>query len=192
VNALLLTGAPGVGKTTVLRKVVANLPPTTLRGFLTDEIREDNERVGFRLAPFEGDAALLAHVEACLASKTCRATSQGRQAPVDSSSPHRVGRYRVEVAALERIVESALIPADSRTLFIVDEIGKMECFSQRFVEAVTGLLDSRQLMVATVARKGSGFIEEVKGRSDVELWEVTRKNRDRMASDVLSWLEARL
>ncbi len=68
----------------------------------------------------------------------------------------------------------------------------MECFSQRFVEAVTGLLDSRQLMVATVARKGSGFIEEVKGRSDVELWEVTRKNRDRMASDVLSWLEARV
>ncbi len=46
-NALLLTGAPGVGKTTILRKVVANLPPMTLRGFLTDEIREDNERVGF-------------------------------------------------------------------------------------------------------------------------------------------------
>ncbi len=115
---------------------MANLPPTTLRGFLTDEIREDNERVGFRLAPFEGDAAVLAHVEACLASKTCRATSQGRQAPVDSSSPHRVGRYRVEVAALEQIVESALIPADSRTLFIVDEIGKMECFSARFAVAV--------------------------------------------------------
>jgi len=45
VNALLLTGAPGVGKTTILRKVVANLPPMTLRGFLTDEIREDSERV---------------------------------------------------------------------------------------------------------------------------------------------------
>ncbi len=191
-NALLLTGAPGVGKTTILRKVVANLPPMTLRGFLTDEIREDNERVGFRLAPFEGDAALLAHIETRLASKTRSATGQGRQAPVDSSSLHRVGRYRVEVAALERIVESALTPADSRALYIVDEIGKMECFSQRFIEAVTGLLDSRQLMVATVARKGSGFIEEVKGRSDVELWEVTRKNRDRMASDVLSWLEARL
>jgi nucleoside-triphosphatase len=172
VNALLLTGAPGIGKTTILRKVVANLPPTTLRGFLTDEIREGNERVGFRLAPFKGDAALLAHT--------------------DSSSPHRVGRYRVEVAALERIVESALIPTDDRALFIVDEIGKMECLSPRFVEAVTGLLDSRRLMVATVARKGGGFIEEVKGRSDVELWEVTRKNRDRMASDVLSWLEARL
>ncbi len=68
----------------------------------------------------------------------------------------------------------------------------MECFSQRFVEAVSALLDSRQLLVATVARKGSGFIEAVKERADIELWEVTRKNRVGMASEVLSWLDARL
>ena len=171
-NALLLTSSLGIGKTTILRKVVASLPTTKLRGFLTDEIRRDKERAGFRLAPFEGDGAVLAHV--------------------DSTSPQRVGRYGVEVAALERVVESTLIPADSEALFIVDEIGKMECFSQRFVEAVPALLDSRQLLVATVARKGSGFIEAVKERADIELWEVTRKNRVGMASEVLSWLDARL
>jgi nucleoside-triphosphatase len=148
---LLLSGLPGVGKTTVLRKVVAELPEIKLRGFLTDEIRRGDERLGFRLACFDGQTAVLAHV--------------------DLDSPHRIGRYRVDIPML---------------------IGKMECLSKRFVEAVTGLLDSRQLMVATVARKGGGFIERVKKREDAELWEVTRKNRDHLPEAILDWLQARV
>lgn len=161
-----------MGKTTVLRKVVAGLPEIKLRGFLTDEIRQGDERLGFRLACFDGQTAVLAHV--------------------DLDSPHRIGRYRVDVPMLERIVDSALVPDDPTTLFVVDEVGKMECLSKRFVAAVTRLLDSRQLMVATVARKGGGFIERVKKREDAELWEVTRKNRDHLPEEILGWLQARL
>ncbi|MBI2218916.1 MAG: hypothetical protein HYU51_16645 [Candidatus Rokubacteria bacterium] len=48
----------------------------------------------------------------------------------------------------------------------VDEIGKMECLSRAFVEAVRALLDTAMPVVATVAARGGGFIEEVKRRRD--------------------------
>jgi nucleoside-triphosphatase len=73
----------------------------------------------------------------------------------------------------------------------VDEIGKMECLSPTFVEAVRGLLIAGRPLVATVGERGGGFIAEVKRRPDVELWELTRANRDAMPARVLAWLEAR-
>ena len=60
---LLLTGIPGVGKTTVLRKVAERLSGVELGGFLTDEIRVEGKRVGFAIETFDGDSATLAHVD---------------------------------------------------------------------------------------------------------------------------------
>jgi nucleoside-triphosphatase len=134
-------------------------------------MRKGHERVGFRLETLDGQTATLAHV--------------------DLDSTYRVGRYRVDVPALERMVESVLIPPDPTTLFVVDEIGKMECFSPKFIEAVTALLDSHCLVLATVARTGSGFIERVKNRPDVEHWEVTRKNRNELPGRILAWLQTK-
>ena len=47
-KALLLTGVPGVGKTTVIRKVADALAARRVRGFLTREMRSRGRRVGFR------------------------------------------------------------------------------------------------------------------------------------------------
>ena len=63
---------------------------------------------------------------------------------------------------------------------LIDEIGKMECFSNAFVDAVQRLLDGSTPAIATVASKGAGFISEVKARIDVELIEVTLGNRDEL------------
>ena len=73
-----------------------------------------------------------------------------------------------------------MLPELDRTcdLVLIDEIGKMECFSSRFIEAVRGLLDGPSAALATVAIKGGGFIAEVKSRADVEMFEVTNANRD--------------
>jgi nucleoside-triphosphatase len=97
---------------------------------------------------------------------------------VDIHSRYRVGRYRVDVQALDRIVERALSADRRDVVYLIDEIGKMECFSRAFIDAVSNLLDFQCAIVATIARKGGGFIERVKGRSDVEIWEVTQANRD--------------
>lgn len=170
-SALLLTGPPGVGKTTVIRRVADGLAGRRLGGFVTEEIRVGAQRVGFGIETFDGQSAVFAHV--------------------DKRSPHRVGRYGVDVAALDTMVDSALAP-DIADVYLVDEIGKMECLSKRFVAAVTALLDSGRLLVATIAARGGGFMKVAKTRSDLEVWTVTQANRDELPAGVLAWLAGRL
>jgi nucleoside-triphosphatase len=170
-HTLLITGLPGVGKTTVIRKVADGLRGRKISGFVTDEIREQGRRLGFLLEAFDGHRTTLAHI--------------------DIPSPHRVGKYGVDVAALDRVVDAALRPDDAVDVYLVDEIGKMECFSRRFVDAMTALLDSYHTVVATIARRGTGFIQRVKDRPDAELWEVTRESRDEMPERILDWIARR-
>lgn len=167
-HILLLTGAPGVGKTTVIRRVAESLGEERVAGFYTEEIRRGETRVGFRLTTFDGTDRLMAHVA--------------------FPKTHRVGRYGVDVAAIDAVVESVLAPERAARVLLVDEIGKMECHSSRFVEALRSLLDSRVVVVATVARRGAGAIAEVKRRQDAELREVTRTNRDDMPAAVVAWI----
>lgn len=168
---LLITGNPGSGKTTVIRRVAAALSSRRLGGFYTEEIRVRGERRGFRLATFDGQERVMAHVE--------------------FRGPHRVGKYGVDVSVIDGLAESALALRDEVEIYLVDEIGKMECMSPQFVTAMRALLHSRKPVVATIARKGGGFIAEVKERRDVEIWEVTRANRDGMPKEVLAWLEGK-
>ncbi len=169
-RTILITGAPGAGKTTVIRKVAAGLSGRTIRGFTTAEIRSGRERQGFRLETFDGESVVLAHASI--------------------RSPHRVGKYGVDVAALESVVGEALDPRASPDVYLVDEIGKMECLSEKFVAAVGKLLNSGKPLVATVALRGSGFIEQVKRRPDVDLWTVTRSNRDSLPEEILARLRS--
>jgi nucleoside-triphosphatase len=167
-HTLLLTGQPGVGKTTVIRKIAGAIPDLTVRGFFTEEIRSEGRREGFRLETFDGDVTVLSHV--------------------DIRSPHRLGRYGVDVAALDRVVDSALRLSDTVDLYLIDEIGKMECFSERFVAAMKELLDSPHRIVATIHRTAGGFIGSVRRRSDAEIWELTLKSRDGVLDRALSWI----
>jgi len=103
---ILLTGLPGIGKTTVIRRVVERLTDKTVAGFFTEEIREAGQRRGFRIATFSGGSGVLAHV--------------------NLKTNHRVGRYHVDVSGFERLVLPELRrPCD---IVLIDEIGKMECF----------------------------------------------------------------
>ena len=126
------------------------------------------ERRGFALVTFDGRRAVMAHVD--------------RDGP-------RVGKYGVDVAAIEALSRSALAVRPRVQVYLVDEIGKMECLSPAFVEATRALLDAGVPLVATIGQRGGGFIAEVKRRSDVTLWEITRATRDAMAARVGAWIE---
>lgn len=146
-----------MGKTTVVRHLAELLKGRRLGGFYTAEIREAGERRGFRLLDYAGQEALIAHV-----------TLPG---------PLRVGRYGVDVAAMEQAA-ALLDPAAPVDLFLLDEIGRMECLAPGLVAAIGRLLDSGRPLVATVAARGTGLIAAVKERPGVELVRVTRDNRD--------------
>ncbi len=155
---LLLTGQPGVGKTTVVRRLAELLGDTKLAGFYTVEMRTEGRRQGFRAVTFDDREWVIAHVA--------------------FSSPPRVGKYGVDVAAIDDLATHAIADNPENELFIVDEVGKMECQSETFVRRFRRLLDSERLLVATVAEHGTGLIAEVKQRQDCELWHVTMDNRD--------------
>ncbi len=163
---VLLLGKPGIGKTTVIRQVVEMIGSDSASGFFTEEIRDGNKRVGFALETLQGDRGVLAHVS--------------------FKGPHRVGKYGVDLEVLESLAVPAMDPdiVDSE-LLVIDEIGKMECLSPLFTAAVLRALTSDRLVVGTVPAKGNSFVREVTCRGDVELIEVTVKNRNALASGVL-------
>jgi nucleoside-triphosphatase len=159
---ILLTGSPGVGKTTVIMGVAVRLRAMDLAGFYTEEMRKRGQREGFRAVTFSGKSTVLAHVS--------------------FKGPHRVGRYRVDLRAFDRLVGPELTRAAD--IILIDEIGKMECFSAAFISAVRRIFDGDLPAVATVAVSGGGFIAEVKARPDAEILQVTRENRDGMPTRV--------
>ncbi len=170
---IMLTGTPGCGKTTVIRRLLERLErPAT--GFFTAEIRQGEQggrggrggrRVGFAVESLDGRQAVMSHVE----------IGGGR----------RVGRYGVDVAAFEAVILPALRPPDAATLIVVDEIGKMECFSDAFIDRVRELLAGPNPLLGTVPRAGGGFPAEVRRRGDVRLIEVTHANRESLPRELL-------
>ncbi len=167
---LLLTGRPGIGKTTVIRHVLERLPGLRLGGFTTAEIRGPHGRLGFRAAVLGGPDIVLAHVE--------------------RAGPWRVGAYGVDVAAFEQVILPFLDPRlEEVELFVIDEIGKMECFSTLFQTRVRQLLDDPRPLLGSIALRGPALIEEVRRRPDVELVEVTLTNRAGLPEEIASRLQ---
>ncbi len=166
---LLLSGPPGVGKTTVIQKMCEQLAGWRLAGFTTAELRQEGQRVGFVGKGFSGQKRLIAHL--------------------DHRGPQRVGRYGVFVDAIDALA-SELAPAPGVQLYVVDEIGGMECLSREVVRAVHRVLDGGVPLVATVAMRGSGLVTHVKEHPGARLFEVTPANRDQLPAELTVALQA--
>jgi nucleoside-triphosphatase len=170
---ILITGLPGVGKTTLIRELAKRLAEYHPAGFYTEEIlNKQGTREGFRLVTLCGRQLVLSHV--------------------NHPGPHRVGRYGVDVAGFERLLAEIDLRHLPSQLMVIDEIGKMECLSRRFTDDVTALLNQPKVLIATIALKGEGFIQRLKGRADCRLVTVTKENRDSLANDLVAEVQSRL
>lgn len=160
---IFLTGAPSSGKTTVIKKVVGRLT-FPANGFYTEEEKENGKRAGFLMVNLEGEKGYLAHQ--------------------NIKSNFRIRRYGVSIKNIEQIAVSSIAPK-AGNLIIIDEIGKMECFSLKFKEAALLALNSKNIVLGTITFGSRGFIQEVKERPDVEIIEVNSENRNRLPEALL-------
>lgn len=140
-----------------------------IAGFYTQEIRQNDVRKGFRWRRLDGAEGTLAHV--------------------DIKGRFKVGKYGVDVENFNKNVVPVLdIEQTDADLFVIDEIGKMECFSKKFVAAIRKLFASDKSVLATVAKKGPGLIAEIKNYPNIQLFTLTTANREKVTAKILEIL----
>ena len=167
---LLLEGRPGIGKTTVARRLLTLLQEADVPvgGFTTGELRTGGRREGFVVEAASGARGVLAHV--------------------GLPGPPRVGRYGVDLAAFERVALSALVDPGLGGVVVVDELGKMELASAAFRAAVLELFGRDVAVVATVQVGHHRFTDALKRRLDIRVVRVTEATRDALAEQLMGRL----
>ena len=149
----------------MIKKLSEELKHLHPAGFYTEEIREEGVRKGFELISLDGKRGLFSHK--------------------DIKGPYRVGPYKVDIKSFESFLDSVPFFDPLNHLIIIDEIGKMECLSDRFKNLLKKIFNSGKLVIATIALKGGGLIAEIKEGEDVKLFELTHRNREALLSEIL-------
>lgn len=169
VKNLLVTGRPGCGKTTLIESVIRKFG-NEAGGFFTREIRDHGVRKGFTLRTLEGRTGTLAHVEIA-----------GRV---------RVGKYGVNVEALESLAVPAIRGAvQQKKIVVIDEIGRMEIASEEFRRAVLDALASDAIVLAAIQQHPNPFADAIKARPDACVFHLAPENRDSMRAAVEAALD---
>lgn len=173
---LLITGEPGVGKTTLLRRVLAEFNKQFV-GFVTTEIRESDRRVGFMVKNLAtGGGAILAHVQ-----------------PSGKAKQPMVSRYYVLTDTVPNMLCPVILGAvKNNQPLVMDEIGQMQLLSgEVFTSAVLAAFERNISTIATVHLKEHPFTDVLKQRPDVRLLHVTHENRDRLTEDLSQFIRER-
>lgn len=157
IKNIFITGLPSCGKTTLIMEILKELN-LDAGGFYTQEIREDGQRLGFKITTVNGREGILAHI--------------------NIKSPYRVGKYKVNIKDLEKIgVKSILGALKENKMVIIDEIGKMEMCSEKFKKAVETVLNSKNKVLGTMKMTVDPFTDKIKKREDTKIFYLTKENK---------------
>lgn len=165
----LITALPRTGKTTIIMKLIEILGRDNCIGFYSEEIISDNERVGFQVVTLNGRCEVFAHV--------------------DLNSEIKCGRYGVDIAVLEDVLAGELEKAIADTsgkLIVIDEIGPMQIFSEKFKKQLLLLADSGKKVIGTTFYESNPWIDEFKQREDIEIIQLTMENREYLLNDFVA------
>ncbi|XP_062211630.1 uncharacterized protein LOC133912757 [Phragmites australis] len=184
-RCLLITGPPGVGKTTLVMRVFETLrashPHLNIRGFYTREVRESGERAGFEVVTLDGRSGPLA--------------SSKVSSPESARRP-TVGKYKVDIASLESLALPELQVKEETDLFIIDEVGKMELFSSAFFPSVLRVIESNTPVLATIPipRYGRDIpgVARLRNHPGAAVFTLNTGNRDTMRETIYNQLSSLL
>jgi nucleoside-triphosphatase len=172
---ILITGAPGSGKSTLVQRVIekAKQQGLSVGGISTPEFRLSNGRRGGFLI------------------RDVASGTEQRMAAVDIESSFHVGRYGIDIQAIRQVgvtaIDTAVLVAN---LVIVDEIGKMELIVPEFRRSVLAALDSSKPVLGTIGlRLRIPFANKIKQRSDITIFTVTPHNRNQLYLQICAMLE---
>lgn len=168
-----LSGLPNVGKTTALLKTINILESQNYKigGIVTEEVVEDEKKVGFYLLDWTTkEKKIFAHK--------------------DFQSRYKVGKYGLDIKLLEDLGIRALEEAKEADVIVIDELGKMESESKKFVSAVKEILDMDKNIIITVHKKSrNSLLQEIRRRDDIRILEVTQVNRNVLPFKIVSLIK---
>ena len=169
-----ITGLPGSGKTQALMKVVEMLELENYKvgGMITEPIMEKNRRLGFYVMDWcSKNKAVLAHM--------------------NIKSKFTVGKYGVDLTSLDTVGVEALNTACKESdVIVVDEVGKMEVESEKFVHAVKEAMDTDKPMILTLHKKSRNpLLQDIRRRDDVRILEVTPINRNLLPYKIIKLMK---
>jgi nucleoside-triphosphatase len=153
----LLTGRPRCGKTTLIIKMIPLLE--SAGGFFTQEFLRERQRIGFKIITLSGQEGILA--------------KKGLK------SRFRLGRYGINLTDLENIgVKSIEEAIRTKRIIIIDEIAKMELFSENFKNVVLRAFDSKKRVLGTIQQSDMSFIRQIKAHQDTAIFELKQDNQE--------------
>lgn len=156
-TAFLVAGAPGVGKTTLIRQVVSTMR-LRAAGFYTEDLRSHGVREGFRIVTLDGEMALLA--------------LSGHPGEV------QVSKYSLDIPELDRVGVTALRGAlDRGHVLVADEIGKMQLFSKAFRQTIFDALRGGHPLLGTIMTGRNPYADRIKAHPSVQIVTLTHENR---------------
>ena len=164
-NNILITGPSEIGKTTLIKRLLKDLTPLLVRGFYKEPIIEYNILKGYRVITLDLKWQILAHI--------------------DIQGPDRINNIGVNVDGFEQLVLPHLSLFAGTELFVIDEIGEMECLSSKFCHQVKLIISSDIPLIASV---NNGYLSEINNlisKNDASIIQLTKKNRNHLWKDIL-------
>lgn len=160
---ILITGKPGIGKSTLVQKVIDDCVQPIF-WVVTAEIRNaEGDRVGFRAKNSDGQTEIISH-------KT------------DITSTAVIGQNAVDLDAIDKMFGRVLQKARPQQITLIDEIGPIQLLSRTFADALADTFDhaSQRDVIATIHYKDQQ-LEAYRNAEDAWLFVADLANRDMLA-----------
>lgn len=166
---MILTGKPGIGKTTLIIKLVRSLkvknPQWKIIGFYSEEVRKDGKRIGFDLISFDEKRGTLARTDEYYIG----------------NKKTKFGRYYLNLDDLDKLSSNLNMKAD---LVVIDEIGKMEIISPVFQSEVLRCFQNSRVL-CTMGQFSNPFIDQILQFSNITIFTITNENRGIIMTKIL-------